>query len=111
MRHFTTAVLERHRQYSGDFQTEPYETAWASEAVFFICAEGIEGRGSQLSADVQISADGIHWVNEGTRFEPITEPGDRFVRILHFGGWLRLSGRVEGEGAKFTTTIHLVLKE
>ena len=34
MKHFTTAVLERHTEYKGTFATEPYETAWASEAIF-----------------------------------------------------------------------------
>jgi hypothetical protein len=111
MRHFTTAVLERHREYQDDFQTEPFETAWASEAIFFLRVEKIEGVDTRLSADVQISADGIHWADEGVQFQPITQTGDQFVRVSHFGGWLRLAGRLEGEGAKITTTIHLVLKE
>ncbi|HBO45855.1 MAG TPA: hypothetical protein DD670_18410 [Planctomycetaceae bacterium] len=111
MRHFTTAVLERHASLAGDFATEPYETPWASEALFFIRAEETAGENPLLRARVQISADGIHWVDEGTAFPPITTTGDYFVRISHFGGWLRLAGTIQGEEGRFDVTIHLVLKE
>ena len=111
MKHFTTAVLERHAQLSGKFNTEPFETAWASEAIFFIRVEEIVGENPQLRAKVQISADGINWVDEGTAFPAVTALGDFFVRVAHFGGWLRLSGEVQNSDSRFQTTIHLVLKE
>ena len=116
MKHFTTAVLERHTEYGGPFATEPYETAWASEAIFFIRAEELLGEGVMLRARVQISADGIHWIDEGTAFEPITTSGDYFVRVSHFGGWLRLAGEVQctnsiESSAKCRTMVSLVLKE
>ena len=111
MRQFATAALERHNEFAGDFQTEPYETAWAREALFFIRVQEIAGQDFTLRAEVQISADGIHWLNEGTRFPPITQTGDYFVRVSHFGGWLRLAGHVTGNSARATLTIHLVLKE
>lgn len=31
-----TAVVERNRVWTGHYETEPYEAAWASEAIFFI---------------------------------------------------------------------------
>ncbi len=111
MRHFATAVLQRHTEYTGDFQTEPYETAWAGEAIFFIRAEEISGEEVTLRAVVQISPDGIHWVDEGTAFPAITEMGDYFVRVSHFGGWLRLAAGIEGSEPRLKLTIHLVLKE
>ena len=111
MRHFTTAVLERHACYTSDFATEPYETPWASEALFFIRAEDVLGESPILRARVQISADGIHWIDEGTTFGTISSCGDFFVRVAHFGGWLRLVGSVQGDDARFQVTIHLVLKE
>ena len=113
MRHFTTAVLERHTEYKGPFATEPYETAWASEAIFFIRVEEIAGCNALLRARVQISVDGVNWIDEGTTFETITTTGDYFVRVSHFGGWLRLAGEVQGTeyGASCRTMISLVLKE
>ena len=111
MRHFTTAVLERHTQLSGRFDSEPFETAWASEALFFIRIEDIVGENPMLRAKVQISSDGINWIDEGTTFSPITSCGDYFVRVSHFGGWLRLDGEVQGQESRMQATIHLVLKE
>ena len=111
MRHFTTAVLERHACLKGDFSTEPYETSWASEAMFFVRTEEIAGENTLLRLRVQVSADGIHWIDEGTAFLPITTTGDYFARVSHFGGWLRLAGEVQGEDSMCQATIHLVLKE
>lgn len=111
MRHFTTAVLERHALISGSFATEPYETAWAGEAMFFLRAEEITGEEAMLRARVQVSADGIHWIDEGTAFDAISATGDYFVRVARFGGWLRLAGEAQGDDARVQVTIHLVLKE
>ena len=111
MRQFITTVLERRRDFTSDFQTEPYETAWASEAVFFIRVEEVSGKSAALTAAAQISVDGIHWIDEGTAFPAITAAGNYFVRVSHFGGWLRLNCNVGGEDARFKLTIHLVLKE
>jgi len=73
--------------------------------------ESIQGNNAALGAKVQVSADGTNWVDEGTQFQSIGTAGDQFVRISHFGGWLRLCGEVQGEQAKMECTIHLVLKE
>ncbi|MDR1383820.1 MAG: hypothetical protein LBJ67_08260 [Planctomycetaceae bacterium] len=114
MRQFYTATLERHTKFSGTFATEPFETAWSSEAIFFVRIETFTGSGSKpdetesVDARVQISADGIHWIDEETAFEPLHSCGDYFVRVKHFGGWLRLLGHVNGTAEM---TIHLVLKE
>jgi hypothetical protein len=110
MRQCVTAPLERHKDLTGPFATEPYECGWASEAMFFIRVQEIEGEQARLSADVQVSADGVNWVDEGTSFEPITATGDRFVRVSHFGGWLRLRGDVQPGDARMNVMIHLVLK-
>ena len=111
MRQYALAVLERKADLSTAFQTEPYETGWASEAIFFIRVEEIRGSDPTLNARVQISADGINWIDEGTAFQPVTGEGVYFVRVAHFGGWLRLNGSVEGKGVRFKVTIQLTLKE
>jgi hypothetical protein len=114
MRHFYTATLERHTKLSGTFATEPFEAGWASEAIFFVRIETLTGFETELGevgsvdAKVQISADGIHWIDEGTAFETLHSCGDYFIRCKHFGGWLRLLGNVNGHTE---LTIHLVLKE
>ena len=111
MRNFYTVVLERMREVTDSFDTEPYETAWASEAMFFIRVHDIAGKGTELKSRVQVSVDGIEWIDEGTHFPTITAPGNHFIRCTHFGGWLRLRNEIRGEEASLRTTMHLSLKE
>jgi hypothetical protein len=111
MREFNTAPLEVKKELSEDLQTHPYECGWASEAIFFISIEDVSGEGANLDAAVQISNDGYNWIDEGTGFEPMTEKGLYFVRVSHFGGWLRLDCSISGIDARFKLNIQLALKE
>lgn len=111
MRQFQTSVLERRRDITADFETPPFEVAWASEAIFFVRVEEVSGRDAWLEAAVQISVDGIQWIDEGSVFPRITGAGDYFLRVRHFGGWLRLRGKAGGSNPVFKATIYLVLKE
>ena len=92
MRNFYTVVLERMRTYSEDFATEPYETGWAGEAMFFIRIHEMTGKKVSLEARVQVSVDGINWVDEGTRFSPTNSTGEHFIKVTHFGGWFCIAG-------------------
>ena len=94
MRNFNTVVLERLKYFTDDFATEPYEAAWASEAVFFVRALEIAGDLDDARARVQISPDGMHWCDEGTFVDlPANVSETTFGRVRHFGGWLRLAGQ------------------
>ncbi len=110
LRRSYTAVVERNVLWQGAFATEPYEAAWASEAIFFVRALGTMS-GISGEASVQISADGMHWVDEGTRLElPRTVNQVTFCKVTHFGGWLRIAGRI-APGAGITVLVSLALKE
>ena len=113
LRRSFTAIVERNVLWQGEFATEPYEAAWASEAIFFVRALDVNpsGEAGCYTAAVQLSADGIHWVDEGTCFElPRKKDEVTFCIVTHFGGWLRLSGRIEpGDGIK--VLVSLTLKE
>jgi len=111
MRNFYTVVLERMKEYDKGFDTEPYEAGWASEAMFFVRIHEMSGAGVKLQSSVQVSVDGIDWIDEGGSFPPIIAAGSYFLRVSHFGGWLRLRNRITGRGARIKTTVHLVLKE
>jgi hypothetical protein len=102
--------LARHKEISGPFVTEPFETAWASEAIFFVRIQETNSPEAQLIAHPQISADGIHWIDEGAKFPPMSGVGSWFLRLRHFGGWLRLSCDAQARDARFNVMIHLVLK-
>lgn len=107
-----TAIIERNQAWSGPFSTEPYEVAWAGEAIFFIRALALSGRaaGAPVEARVQISPDGMHWCDEGTT---VVLPDERdkltYCRVRHFGGWLRLAGELPS-GATITVIVYLSLK-
>ena len=105
-----TATVERNVLWQGEFATEPYEAAWASEAIFFVRALAVSPDFSG-SARVQISADGIHWVNEGASFDlPTTKDRVTFCKVSHFGGWLRIRGGLQGSES-ITVLVSLALKE
>ncbi len=111
MRNFYTVVLERMKSFSSSFETEPYETGWASEAMFFIRVHELSGKDVTFDAKVQVSVDGIEWIDEGTNFPIINKPGNCFIKVSHFGGWLRLRNMITGKEPNLKLTIHLVLKE
>lgn len=108
MRQFAQIVLERRIRHVGSFFTEPFETAWASEAIFFLTVEELQA--PELRARVQISPDGINWVDEGTSSTPINQTGISFLRVRHFGGWLRLACDLQS-GCSTRILVHLILKE
>jgi hypothetical protein len=110
MKRVHTAVLERFGTFSEDFATEPYEAGWAEEAIFFVRVDAVEGANPTLSGQVQVSPDGIRWVDEGTRLPVVEQEGVTFTRVRHFGNWLRLAYRVSGGHARFHGTIYLCLK-
>jgi len=96
--------------WRGDFVVEPYEAAWASEAIYFVRVLAAENLPAHSMARAQISPDGIHWCDEGTTVPLLVEPGLTFARVSHFGGWLRLTGNL-AYGANLTVIVYLVLKE
>ena len=105
-----TAVVERNRWWSKGFATEPYEAAWAGEAIFFIRALDASGVPAGSSARVQISPDGIRWCDEGSVVPlPVQTDGLTFGRVAHFGGWLRLAGELPPD-AQLKVIVSLALK-
>jgi len=110
MRHFQTSTVEQRRVVETDFATHPLEVAWASEAIFFVDAEQLDEGGGPLLLKVQLSVDGVNWLDEGTAFEPLRGNVSAFRRVSHFGGWLRLEGSLPERGSAYRVTIHLVAK-
>ena len=104
-----TAVVERNVTWEGVFATEPYEAGWAAEALIFIRV--LKGGVFDLCAAVQMSPDGIHWIDEGTRI-PLPDQADALTmaRVTHFGNWLRLSGELP-PGQSCTVLVYFVLKD
>ena len=104
-----TAVVERNRLFSGTLTTEPYECGWASQAIFFIRKLETSGPLAGNILSVQISADGIHWCDEGN-VATLTDAEVDFVKVKRFGNWLRLAGEWP-EGVSARLIVSLTLKE
>ena len=110
MKNFQASAVERRITVDNIFTSHAMEAGWATEAIFFLIVEEIEGINPVIDAAVQISADGINWINEGTLIPGITKPGHYFARVSHFGNWLRVEGRLDGEGTTSKLSVHLHLK-
>lgn len=105
-----TAVLARNESWTGEVATEPYECAWAGEVIVFVRALGVRGAPRGARARVQISPDGIHWVDEGTSFAMPTKAEQlTFCRVSHFGGFLRMMAKIPPR-ASIKVLVSLVLK-
>ena len=115
MRQSHTAVVERNQLWEGDFVTEPYEAGWSHEAIFFVRILRAEAADSPsliaVELQVQISPDGIHWCDEGSQMNFVAQhvlDKPSFVRVSHYGGWLRLAGTVKD--GRVWALVHLALK-
>ena len=102
-----TSVLARRVRIDGDYATLPYEAGWATEAAFFIQAEGDH---PDLTIAAEVSPDGINWIRRGTPVvlaasQPLAE-----LPLTVFGNWLRLSVTGAGPAAGARILIHLNLK-
>ena len=105
----TTTVLVRGETWHGAFASEPYEAGWAREAVIFVRLLKLEGDPGSAEISVDLSPDGMHWAEEGSRIEVPVEIGEvTLARLAQFGNWLRISGRLpEGTSAQALVTLHL----
>jgi hypothetical protein len=108
MRQFHAAIVEFRRGFDGAIATHPYESGWADEAVFFVELEELSV-GSTVRLAVQLSPDGLRWVDEGTVLE-LDQPDHVMARLTNFGGFLRLAGEVTGTAHRCTMTVRLALK-
>ena len=58
---------------------------------------------------VQVSPDGIHWCDEGSGMSfSGKQDTQSFVRVSHYGGWLRLAEKIIGD--RVWALVHLALK-
>ena len=109
LRESHTAILSLGEDWKGKVATEPYETAWASEAIFFLRALRVQGEVNGVRAAVQISPDGLHWADEGTTLALPARVGEMtFCRVRHFGTYLRLRAELpSGAVCQLVATLSL----
>lgn len=107
MKQFYTVVLDRFKEFEGTYETEPYECGWADEAIVFFTIHELK-KGASLKARIQISEDGIHWLDEGNSIKKIKAEGYYYLKAdSNFGGWMRVAFECTG---KCNITPSLALK-
>jgi hypothetical protein len=102
-----TSVLARRVRIDGDHATLAYEAGWATEAVFFLQAEGDH---PALTAAAEVSPDGITWIRRGAPVELAASEGLVELPVTVFGNWLRLVVTGASPAAPARILIHLNLK-
>ena len=111
VRQSQSAVLERGVDLDKVHETEPFEVAWAGEARWFVQFYR-PAPGSTVEFRVQISPDGINWLDhEGAVPVESEAVGLLSIPVTHFGHWLRLRSEHKSGDAAPMLRIYLELKE
>ena len=111
MRQSQSAVIERGAELESVLETEPFETAWAGEARWFVQFLR-PAPGSTVDIRVQISPDGILWIDHESVSAVQSEAvGLVSIPVERFGHWLRLRIEQKSGGATPLLRIYLDLKE
>jgi hypothetical protein len=101
------SIVARNEDWREDWSSEPQECSWASEAIFFVRVLKSDPSSGPVTARVQMSPDGLHWIDEGTVLEIPAAEGVVFSRVRHFGGWLRLAGTMQAGALRVLCYLHL----
>lgn len=111
MRQSQSAVMERGVDLDGIHETEPFETAWAGEARWYVHFLR-PAAGSEVEFRVQISPDGINWIDHESIPALTSEAvGLLSIPVKEFGHWLRLRSEQTSGTATPMLRIYLELKE
>ena len=104
-----TAVIARGEDWVDGSTTEPYEASWAREAIIAVRTLETGTLKPGARAHVQISLDGMRWVDEGTSLDiPVEVDGISLARLSHFGHYLRLRAEMpEGVTGYMLATLSL----
>ena len=107
MKQFNASHLEIKKWFTGRFETHPYETGWADEAIFFVMIEHIKGENPTLTAHVEISHDGVNWASDGSSPVTVSGRGLHPIKVQpNFGNWLRLAVNIDGGDLFLNIQIH-----
>ena len=81
-----TAVIARGEDWVDGSTTEPYEASWAREAIIMVRTLEAGTLAAGARAHVQVSLDGMRWVDEGTSLDIRPDvDGISMARLSHFG--------------------------
>lgn len=111
MRQSQSAVLERGVELTDRHDTEPFEAAWAGEVRWYVQFLR-PAEGTTVEFRVQISPDGINWIDhEGVSPVITNATGLMSIPVDRFGHWLRLRATRTSGTVNPMLRIYLELKE
>jgi Domain of unknown function (DUF6385) len=106
-----TAVVERAQPVVGRHFTEPYEAGWAQEAVVFVKVRDGLGADGELRAWIQVSPDGIEWVDHGAALPtPLRGTSLGAIPVQNFGDWIRVGLACSDPEATVRVSVYVSLK-
>jgi hypothetical protein len=105
-----TAVVERAQPVVGRHFTEPYEAGWAQEALVFVKVRDGLGADDELRAWIQVSPDGIEWVDQGAALLPLRGTSLGAIPVRDFGNWIRVGLAASNPGATVRVSVYVSLK-
>ncbi|MGV3652067.1 MAG: hypothetical protein ACO1OK_11615 [Devosia sp.] len=108
LRRSFTAVPERNVAIADGFVTEPYETAWADEARWFVHV--LEApTGARIAFSAETSPEGLTWCAHEAASVSLSGTGLATLPLRDIGPWQRLRFAVEG-AASVRAIVYLTLK-
>ena len=105
-----TAVVERNVTFHGRLETEPYETAWAGEARWFVHVLSAEAQ-TALSIASEISPDGLTWCPHEAVPVSRVGPGLLSLPLTMLSPWQRLVLTAEPQADAVKVIVYLTLRE
>lgn len=105
-----TAVVERNVTVQGRLETEPYETAWAGEARWFVHVLSADA-GTELRIASEISPDGLTWCPHEAASVSRRGPGLLSLPLTLLSPWQRLVLTTEPSAQAIKVIVYLTLRE
>lgn len=105
-----TAVVERNVTFQGRLETEPYETAWAGEARWFIHVLSADPH-TTLSISSEISPDGLTWCPHEAAPVSRMGPGLLSLPLKMLSPWQRLVLTAQPQADAVKVIAYLTLRE
>jgi hypothetical protein len=105
-----TAVVERNVTFQGRLETEPYETAWAGEARWFVHVLA-GGPKTKLTIASEISPDGLTWCPHEAKSVSRIGPGIVSLPLTMLSPWQRLVLTTPPKTKPIKVIVYLTLRE
>lgn len=110
MKRSFTAVIERNITFQGRLESEPYETAWAGEARWFVHVLSADDK-TTLQIASEISPEGLTWCPHEAAPVSRIGPGLLCLPLNMLSPWQRLVLTTQPDSNPIKVIVYLTLRE